>query len=362
LGDKLKKLVDKSIKLVDKLIKLVDKQSNSFDKVHYNLAKGGENMLLKKREVSSKQLTLEMIERRLPKSHPKSTYYQEMLNRTRAGYAGEQRVDQEWQEIYLEQCHYLLHDVQLKAEGGAIHQMDTLYMSRNFVLIVEIKNIVGRVEYMEDNHQFIRITSDGKVDGFRSPFDQVKRHARFMRQIFQKAGYHIPIVYMIVSANPKMIMSASLSAQPIIHVSGLAEKVEQLFLRHSEICLSEKDLKHIAKHILKKHEPKQWLPDIDWGELRKGALCSQCEFQYALQYSFGKWRCSNCQRTDNESMLVALKDYQLMMGNNISNAQFRTFFDIDSERVAYYLLKKLKFKVSGGKKNRNYVIPARLID
>lgn len=50
-------------------------------------------MLLKKRGVSSKQRVLEMLERRLPKSHPKTTYYQEMLNRTRAGYAGEQRVD-----------------------------------------------------------------------------------------------------------------------------------------------------------------------------------------------------------------------------------------------------------------------------
>jgi len=165
-----------------------------FDKVHYNLAKGGEKVLLKRREVSLKQLTLEMLERRLLKSHPKSTYYQEMLSRTRAGYAGEQRVDREWQEVYLEHAHYVLHDVVLKGEGGSIHQMDTLLMSQHFILIVEIKNIVGRVEYMEDNHQFIRVTSDGKVDGFRNPFDQVKRHARFLGKFFQKAGTHIPII------------------------------------------------------------------------------------------------------------------------------------------------------------------------
>lgn len=330
--------------------------------MHYNLAKGGETMLLKKREVSSKQLVLEMIERRLSKSHAKYDYFQEMLGRTKAGIVGEQRVDREWREIYLEHAHYLLHDVQLNTEGGAIHQIDTLFMSRNFVLIVEIKNIVGRIEYMEDHHQFIRITSDGRVDGFRNPFDQVKRHARFLRLIFQKAGYHIPIVYMIVSANPNMIMTSSLSAQPIIHVSGLAEKVEQLFLRHSQVCLSEKDLKHIAEHILNKHEPTQWIPEIDWGELRKGALCARCKYQYALQYFFGKWRCSNCQRTDNKSMLVALQDYQLMMGNNISNAQFRNFFDIDSERVAHYLLKKLKFEAVGENKNRKYIIPAKLLD
>ncbi|MFB7158402.1 nuclease-related domain-containing protein [Lysinibacillus sp. NPDC056232] len=319
-------------------------------------------MLLKKREVSSKQLVLEMIERRLSKSHAKYDYFQEMLGRTKAGIVGEQRVDREWREIYLEHAYYLLHDVQLNTGAGSIHQIDTLFMSRNFVLIVEIKNIVGRIEYMEDHHQFIRITSDGRVDGFRNPFDQVKRHARFLRLIFQKAGDHIPIVYMIVSANPNMIMTSSLSAQPIIHVSGLAEKIEQLFLRYSQVCLSEKGLEHIADRFLKKHEPTQWIPDIEWDELRKGALCSQCEYQHTVQYFFGKWRCSNCQRTDNKSMLVALQDYQLMMGNNISNAQFRNFFDIDSERVAHYLLKKLKFEVIGENKNRKYIIPAKLLD
>jgi len=58
-------------------------------------------MLLKKREVSTKQRILEMLERRLPKAHTKYFYFQDMLNRTKAGYAGERRVDQEWKEIYL---------------------------------------------------------------------------------------------------------------------------------------------------------------------------------------------------------------------------------------------------------------------
>lgn len=330
--------------------------------MHYNLTKGGENMLLKKREVSSKQLTLEMLERRLPKSHPKTTYYQDMLNRTRAGYAGEQRVDREWQSIYLEQTHYLLHDVALKDEGGSIHQMDTLLMSQNFILIVEIKNIVGRVEYMKDNHQFIRITSDGRVDGFRNPFDQVKRHARFLRRLFQMSGQHIPIEYIVVSANPNMIMTPTFLSQPIIHVSGLAERVDQLFKQHQHVCLSEKDLRELSVHILTRHKPIQWNLDIKVDELKKGALCSHCHFDHVLRYTHGKWHCSSCQSIDNQSMLVALHDFRLMISNNITNAQFRNFFDIDSEKAVYYLLKKLKFEAIGEKKNRKYIIPAKLLD
>ncbi|MFT9817367.1 nuclease-related domain-containing protein [Lysinibacillus sp. NPDC056185] len=313
-------------------------------------------MILKKREVSSKQLTLEMIERRLPKSHPKSTYYQEMLNRTRAGYAGEQRVDQEWQEIYLEHAHYLLHDVQLNAEGGAIYQMDTLYMSRNFVLIVEIKNIVGRIEYMEDNHQFIRITSDGRVDGFRNPFDQVKRHARFLHQIFQKAGYHIPIVYMIVSANPNMIMTSSLSAQPIIHVSGLAEKMEQLFRQHQQVYLSEKVLRELSKHILMMHKPTLWTFDMKMDELKKGVLCSKCDYRFVMHYRQGKWQCENCGEVDHQAFNNALKDYRFMYGEFISNSIFQDFFGISCAKTVYKILKSLQLQEVGAKKNRKYII------
>ncbi|WP_370048184.1 nuclease-related domain-containing protein [Lysinibacillus sp. RC79] len=313
-------------------------------------------MLLKKREVSLKQLTLEMLERRLPKSHPKSTYYQEMLNRTRAGYAGEQRVDQEWQEIYLEHVHYLLHDVVLKDEGVSIHQMDTLLMSQNFILIVEIKNIVGRVEYMEDHHQFIRVTYDGKVDGFRNPFDQVKRHARFLRQIFQKAGDHIPIIYMIVSANPNMIMTSSLSAQPIIHVSGLAEKVEQLFNQHQQAYLSEEILRELSKHILKMHKPTQWTLDMKMDELKKGVLCSKCDYRFAMHYRQGKWQCENCGEVDNQAFNNALKDYRYMYGELISNSSLQDFFGISCAKTVYKILKSLQLQEVGAKKDRKYII------
>ncbi|MGE7114770.1 nuclease-related domain-containing protein [Lysinibacillus sp. NPDC047702] len=319
-------------------------------------------MLLKKREVSSKQRMLEMIERRLPKSHTKYTYYQDMLNRIKAGYAGEQRVDQEWHEIYLEHMYYILHDVELKVDGGLIHQIDTLFISQNFILIVEIKNISGRVDLMVENHQFIRVTSDGRVDGFRNPLDQVKRHARFMYRILQMRGHPIPIEFLVVSANPNMIMSHRFKSQPILHVSGLAERIEQLYKKHQRVYMSETDLIELSEHMLQMHKPTQWIPDLKLDELKKGALCSQCNFDHILCYTRGKWRCSNCGIIDNQSVLVALHDFRLMRGNHISNAQFRDFFDISSEKAVYYLLKKLKFEALGENKNRKYIIPTKLLD
>ncbi|WP_185903496.1 nuclease-related domain-containing protein [Lysinibacillus sphaericus] len=315
-------------------------------------------MLLKKRGVSSKQRVLEMIERRLPKSHTKYDYFQEMLGRTKAGIAGEQRVDREWQEIYLEHPYYLLHDVELEAEsaGGSAHQMDTLFMSQHFVLIVEIKNIVGHVEYMEDNHQFIRITSDGRVDGFRNPFDQVKRHARFLRRLFQMSGHHIPIEYIVISANPNMIMTSSLSAHPIIHVSGLAEKVEQLFKQHQQVYLSKEVLREFSEQILTMHKPTQWTLDMIVDELKKGVLCSKCDYRFVMHYRQGKWRCENCGGRDDQAFNNALKDYRHMYGEFISNSLFQDFFGISCAKTVYKILKSLQLQEVGAKKDRKYII------
>ncbi|MGN4126796.1 nuclease-related domain-containing protein [Lysinibacillus sphaericus] len=311
-------------------------------------------MLLKQRAKSSKQLMLEMIERRLSKSHAKYTYFHEQLNRTQAGFAGEQRVDQQWLDMHIKHKHFILHDVELINDRGFSHQMDTLFICQYFICIIEIKNIVGQVEYMEDNHQFIRITANGRVDGFKNPFDQVKRHARFLRQLFHDINVNIPIVYMIVTSN--------LLAKPIIHVSGLAEKIEQLFQRYQQICMDEKSLQQCAHYVLAMHRPTQWVPDVEMDDVRKGVLCSQCNFQHVMHYHLGKWHCEACGWNDRDSMLAALHDYRLVVGNTVSNGEFRDFFGIPSDKVAYYLLKHLKFEVIGANKNRRYIIPESMLD
>jgi len=235
--------------------------------------------------------------------------------------------------------------------------MDTLLLTQNFVLVMEIKNIVGRVEYMKEKHQFIRIHADGKIDGFRNPFDQVKRHARFLRKLLDEQGYSIPIYYFVVAANPSMVMSSSLFSQPILHVSGLVERIDQLLKQSAPTYLNEHELSELAAYIVKMQKPSSWSPPLAWHEIKKGALCVHCQYAHILRYTYGKWRCEHCQKVDNQAFLTALQDYRLLQGDEISNAQFCDFFNISSKKTAYYLLQKLKFEIVGSNKSRKYIIP-----
>ncbi len=66
--------------------------------------------------------------------------------------------------------------------------MDTVFVCQHFILILEIKNIVGEIHVDNEKHQFIRIKSDGTKEGFRNPVDQVKRHVRVLRAINRKSN------------------------------------------------------------------------------------------------------------------------------------------------------------------------------
>lgn len=314
-------------------------------------------MLMIERKIPHKQLILETIVRRMHTTDQDYRYYQELLGRIRAEFSGEQRVDREWKEIDIPCRYYLFHDLELNNDVGSTHQMDTLFICPYFVFVIEVKNIVGRIDFSKENHQFTRTTSDGRVDGFKNPFDQVQRHTRFLRKIFHEKGIQIPIVHAVISANPNMIMTHSLVTQPIFHVSGLVHKLEQLFYQYQEVLLDEKQLKQLARKLAKMHTPRRWQLDIEWAKLRKGVLCPNCAYQTVMHYEYGQWFCGKCKGSDNKALFVAMHDYRIMEGDLISNRQFRDFFGIISAKTVYNTLKLLDFEKTGGNKNRRYVIP-----
>lgn len=143
----------------------------------------------------------------------------------------------------------------------------------------------------------------------------------------------------------------------IFHVSGLAKKLEQFFERYREVHLDDKQLRQFAKKLVKMHAPKKWEIEIDWTKGRKGVLCPACAYQNTMHYVYGKWFCDVCKETDSRALFVALHDYRLMMGDSISNSQFRDFFELSSAKTVYRKLKLLGFEVIGGNKNRRYLIP-----
>ena len=178
-------------------------------------------MILLSRQQSQMHRILEALIRRLPSTHVDYMNYFDRLMRIQAGFAGEKRVDAEWLEINLPNPHYFLHDLQILNHFGNTHQIDSILLCPHFILILEIKNITGFLEYDESFTQFTRTTSQGDVEGMIDPFHQVRRHAEWIKRMLKKYKVEIPVHYAVVLATKNAILSESLKGQPIFHASGL---------------------------------------------------------------------------------------------------------------------------------------------
>ncbi|UPW84888.1 nuclease-related domain-containing protein [Lysinibacillus sp. Ag94] len=313
-------------------------------------------MILLERHESEQHKILEALIRRLPSTHTEYINYFERLRRIHAGFAGEQRVDAEWLEIMLPQPHYFLHDLQILNQYGTTHQIDTVLLCPQFILILEIKNVTGFLDFDESFHQFTRTTTEGDVVGMTNPIHQSRRHMEWMMGMLQQSRLEIPVQYAVVLATKNAILSKSLRGQPIFHVSGLRYHVREWLQLHKETVVNEKKLFQFASKLLSMHRPIKREIVLPVQDLVKGVLCESCLNGQTMNYRYPKWYCQCCGAVDREAIFRRLEDYRLLVGETLTNRSFCEFFAIDSPNTAYKLLQKLPLKAEGTKSNRKYLI------
>lgn len=313
-------------------------------------------MILLARQQSQMHRILEALLRRLPSTHVDYMNNFERLMRIQAGFAGEKRVDAEWLEINLPNPHYFLHDLQILNHFGTTHQIDTILLCPHFILILEIKNITGFLEFDESFAQFTRTTAQGDVEGMIDPFHQVRRHAEWIKRELQQYKVEIPVHYAVVLATKNAILSESLKGQPIFHVSGLRYYVRKWLEQHKEVMLDADELFHLATKLLSRHMPIKRDITIPVQDIVKGVLCVRCLNGQRMSYYSKKWTCPRCGFVDREAVFRTFEDYKLLVGDSLTNKSFCEFFAIDSPNLAYRLLQKLPLKAEGIKKHRKYRI------
>ncbi|MGM9945066.1 MAG: nuclease-related domain-containing protein [Lysinibacillus sp.] len=279
------------------------------------------------------------------------THLEEDLLKIEAGYAGERYVDLRWQDMNLQIKHALFQDYSIQL-GDFSYQMDTVFVCQHFILILEIKNIVGEIHVDNEKHQFIRIKPDGTREGFRNPVDQVKRHARVLRQLIENP---IPIEYAVVFSNSKAIIGKTPRNEPIFHVSGLETYVRRLISKYS-VHLNHAEFDRVLDRFQKYYSPLAFQFQIDKNKMIKGVLCSQCSYKRKMYFQHGKFECANCRYRSNMPLREALFDYYILVGEWITNKEFRDFVGIESSDAAKRLLQSLNVTCQGTNKGRRYKI------
>ncbi|MGE7695878.1 nuclease-related domain-containing protein [Lysinibacillus sp. NPDC094177] len=237
------------------------------------------------------------------------------------------------------------------------HQLDTLFICSNFMLVIEIKNINGRLDFDDITHQCIRTKPDGTVEGFPNAITQTQRHMQFLKVIYQ--NYSLPIEGAVIISNPSTIIASHPNTIPIFHVSGLQTHLHSLFEKYTQAILSDAQLTQIAQQFLSRHQPSKLPASIDSSRFRRGVLCPKCQYKSQMHYSRGIWICSYCQYASEEIFAEALQDYRYLVRPTITNKQLREFFDIPSSDAANRLLRNIHFTFAGIFLASGYLLPLR---
>lgn len=315
-------------------------------------------MILKNRKIPPELLQLESLLQRVPNSHPHHPVWTEKLRRINAGFNGEQKVDTLWNEIPLPPPHYFIHDLFIQTENSS-YQIDSILITQQFVLILEIKSISGLLNFDSQTRQFSRTNKDGTIDGMRNPDDQVRRHEKWMRSFLNRNGFTVPVIGVIVFTYPTSVIQSKAEHRITIQSSGLPYLIEKLTIDYHRMTLSESNTKLLAAKLLSCHSEKPLKTPYSSAALLTGVFCLNCPGQ-KMHYYRKKWTCTSCYTVNCSAHIAALKQYRLLVGPTITNREFRAFIDLPSAVTVSKMLNRLNMDWCGSFKDRVHHIPDQI--
>lgn len=315
--------------------------------------------MLKPCEMPMKMLKLEALSRRLSANHPKQERIRNDFQKIRTGYNGERSIGKELKNLPKEYC--VFHDLRLSCDGSRYFQMDFLVFTRNYCIIIEVKNFAGTLYFDRTYPQLIR-TKDGQEQAYLDPLIQVDvQKSRLNDWLTFNNFPSLPIETLIANANSNTIIRTTPGFTPIFKkITGketLLTKIHTLEEKYPSELLTQRQRNRLSNTILHKNTPHN--PDIlelyqiDEQDLLKSVQCPECSAPH-MQYHWGKWSCSQCSYTAKDAHIQTLRDFALLIKPNITNKQARLFLQIDSIDIMQRMLSALELPYSGQFKNRAY--------
>ncbi|SFB11941.1 MULTISPECIES: nuclease-related domain-containing protein [unclassified Bacillus (in: firmicutes)] len=318
-------------------------------------------MIVKERQKPIKLYKLEALLRRTSENHPKRALIKAEYAKSKAGFAGEKAFDHHLRNLPSKN-YLILNDLRL-AHEHTFFQMDTLVLAHKFFIIAEVKNLSGTLFFDTKYPQLIR-TSNGVEKTFPDPLLQVKTQTRKLQSWLKSHSIpEVPIKSnVVISSNSSKVRTAEVPRnvfQTVTPAANFIYKVEEYEEIHKDMHLSEKELKKLAKLLIKCHVPINQdileLFDVPKNDIIKGVFCPECGAA-PMKRHWGKWYCVKCRFINKNAHLDAIKDYSLLLGTTIHNQQFMNFLKISSTSSSSKLISSLNVPFSGTTRNRIYDI------
>lgn len=300
--------------------------------------------------------------KRLPKdfSMKEKMRIEDQLYRIQAGFSGELKVDR-----YLESIEYLhskivLTDLHLSTRSGKTFQIDTLIVSRKYILILEVKNIKGDLYFKTNPHFLLRKLNDDSTR-MECPITQMEVAKINLSHWLKQNGIHMEVHGEVVLSNQSAFIKEIPESSPVIYMKRLTILLQEM--ESLPDLLDEPQLQEIVKRISEQKNNYKPLPlcktfNINPADLKIGQLCKKCNEK--LVYKTERIRfCLYCEVEQPNNHKELMIDWFLLVDNSITNEQCRYFFDVKEQHHVRYILKTFGLIKKGKGKNARYYLPNR---
>jgi hypothetical protein len=317
-------------------------------------------LIVKKRTIPIEIPKHKALLGRIHSNHPRIPEIEKNYKNKMAGYNGEKSLDF-YLSLLSDSKYYIFHGLRLLYKNYYF-QIDTLILCAQFALILEVKNIAGKLYFDKDFHQMTRTRNDMK-ERYKNPVAQARLQAFKLKKWLQKHHYvDLPIQYLFVNSNERAILISNSKSmnRNICNSEFLNDKIEQIENYYNIDKLDAKDLRKIKRLLLTSHIPAN--PDIlqtykiSPKEILTGVRCPYCDY-LAMKYKRGKWECPNCKEKSNSAHIQAIQDYFLLIKPSITNSELRCFLHIESPKIAHKILTSMDLPYTGKFKDRVYYQP-----
>lgn len=297
-----------------------------------------------------------MLLDRLPEKHASRTYLERELYMEEAGMRGEERMKHKFEEFYLEEEFLMLWNVELNIGNWKV-QMDGILLTERAAIIIDSKNISGKIHFERSTGEFYRINDEGEKRVLDDPTLQLDKHIHFLNSWFKIHQIDLPVDGLVVFTAKQCEFISKSSEAPICKTYQMNKCLYRILENHPQknVAITLSDIKELMEYH---RYPFKRIPlckfySLNPKSLKTGVYCSNCNNR-SMQRVKKSWNCIVCRHRDSQAHVSAMREYFSLVDQQVKSLEFREFCQIESIYTASRLLAALGLASEGGKRNRSY--------
>lgn len=318
-------------------------------------------MFVKPIEVPFHVRQYKYLSQRLISSSPHRKETEAHLARYWAGYRGEESLKYPFH--FVPDDDMIFHNLRL-SDGPHFFQLDFLVLTRSFLLILDVKNIIGNI--ILNDHQMIR-TINQQEDAFPDPLIQAVRHQCQIKEWLGAHGFPVLPVQTLVVFTAKSVLHFEDRKRSALCIlpDSLPFRISSLSKKMARKIVTEEERLRIKEELMEEHQELK----IDFlngtgikrNELINGVRCEKCG-RYTAHRHYGTWSCMSCGHHSKDVGIKMLIEYRHLFGPSITNRTCREFFQLRSESVARKLLTSHHLPCIGNTRDKVYTITDSVLE